>query len=50
MLRFYTEPTPSVHGTVSNEWFRQKARSAEMYCTDDADVTTIEMVLKKKEK
>ena len=36
----YTGTTPSVHGIVSNEWFSRKL-GKEMYCTDDADVTTI---------
>ena len=36
----YTGTTPAVHGIVGNEWFN-KATGKEMYCTDDATVSTI---------
>jgi len=36
----YTGTTPAVHGIVGNEWFN-KATGTEMYCTDDATVTTL---------
>jgi predicted AlkP superfamily pyrophosphatase or phosphodiesterase len=36
----YTGTTPAVHGIVSNEWFSRKL-GTEMYCTDDASVSTV---------
>lgn len=36
----YTGTTPAVHGIVSNEWFSRKL-GKEMYCTDDASVSTV---------
>lgn len=36
----YTGATPSVHGIVGNEWF-SRTLGKEMYCTDDASVSTI---------
>lgn len=36
----YTGTTPSSHGIVANEWFN-RATGKELYCTDDASVTTI---------
>jgi hypothetical protein len=36
-----------VHSIVSNEWFSRKL-GKEMYCTDDADVTILGMVQKKR--
>jgi predicted AlkP superfamily pyrophosphatase or phosphodiesterase len=36
----YTGTTPSVHGIVGNEWFNRSLQT-EMYCTDDASVTTL---------
>jgi predicted AlkP superfamily pyrophosphatase or phosphodiesterase len=35
----YTGTTPAVHGIVGNEWFN-KATGKDMYCTDDATVST----------
>jgi predicted AlkP superfamily pyrophosphatase or phosphodiesterase len=35
----YTGTTPANHGIVSNEWFSRKL--GEMYCTDDASVSTV---------
>ena len=45
----YTGTTPAVHGIVGNEWFN-KATGKEMYCTDDATVSTIGDDSRKKEK
>jgi len=36
----YTGTTPAVHGIVGNEWFN-KALGKDVYCTDDAGVTTV---------
>ena len=36
----FTGTTPAVHGIVGNEWFN-KATGKNLYCTDDAGVTTI---------
>jgi predicted AlkP superfamily pyrophosphatase or phosphodiesterase len=36
----YTGATPATHGIVGNEWFN-RATGKEMYCTDDASVTTL---------
>ncbi|MDG1872139.1 MAG: alkaline phosphatase family protein, partial [Flavobacterium sp.] len=36
----YTGTTPASHGIVSNEWFSRKL-GKDMYCTDDADVSTV---------
>jgi len=36
----YTGTTPAVHGIVGNEWF-SRSLGKEMYCTDDASVTTL---------
>lgn len=36
----YTGTTPATHGIVSNEWFSRKL-GTEMYCTDDASVSTV---------
>ena len=36
----YTGTTPATHGIVGNEWFN-RSLGKEMYCTDDASVTTI---------
>jgi len=36
----YTGTTPAIHGIVSNEWFSRKL-GKEMYCTDDASVSTV---------
>lgn len=36
----YTGTTPTVHGIVGNEWFN-KSLGKEMYCTDDASVSTL---------
>ncbi|RXR19407.1 alkaline phosphatase family protein [Flavobacterium amnicola] len=36
----YTGTTPAVHGIVGNEWFN-KASGKDVYCTDDAGVTTV---------
>jgi predicted AlkP superfamily pyrophosphatase or phosphodiesterase len=36
----YTGTTPSVHGIVGNYWFNRSLQK-EMYCTDDALVTTL---------
>ncbi len=36
----YTGTTPATHGIVGNEWFSRKL-GKEMYCTDDASVTTL---------
>ncbi|MBK0369849.1 alkaline phosphatase PafA [Flavobacterium agrisoli] len=36
----YTGTTPATHGIVGNEWFSRKL-GKDMYCTDDAAVTTI---------
>jgi predicted AlkP superfamily pyrophosphatase or phosphodiesterase len=36
----YTGTTPAVNGIVGNEWFSRKL-GKEMYCTDDASVSTI---------
>ncbi|WP_136667123.1 alkaline phosphatase PafA [Flavobacterium sp. H122] len=36
----YTGTTPAVHGIVGNEWFN-KALGKDVYCTDDASVSTI---------
>lgn len=36
----YTGTTPNVHGIVGNEWFSRKL-GKEMYCTDDASVSTL---------
>ena len=36
----YTGTTPSVHGIVGNDWFN-KATGKEMYCTEDATVSTL---------
>ena len=36
----FTGTTPAVHGIVGNEWFN-KATGKDLYCTDDATVSTI---------
>ncbi|WP_016989514.1 alkaline phosphatase PafA [Flavobacterium sp. ACAM 123] len=36
----YTGTTPATHGIVSNEWYSRKL-GKEMYCTDDASVSTV---------
>lgn len=36
----YTGTLPATHGIVGNEWFSRKI-GKEMYCTDDASVTTL---------
>ncbi|WP_396190893.1 alkaline phosphatase PafA [Flavobacterium sp.] len=36
----YTGTTPTMHGIVSNEWFHRTLKR-EVYCTDDASVTTL---------
>ena len=36
----FTGTTPSVHGIVGNEWFN-KATGKEIYCTEDASVSTL---------
>lgn len=36
----YTGATPSIHGIVGNEWF-SRTLGKQMYCTDDASVTTL---------
>ena len=36
----YTGTTPSVHGIVGNDWFN-KATGKEVYCTEDATVSTL---------
>jgi predicted AlkP superfamily pyrophosphatase or phosphodiesterase len=35
----FTGTTPATHGIVSNEWF-SRTLGTEMYCTDDASVST----------
>lgn len=36
----YTGTTPATHGIVGNEWFN-RSLGKDVYCTDDASVTTI---------
>jgi predicted AlkP superfamily pyrophosphatase or phosphodiesterase len=36
----YTGTTPDTHGIVGNEWF-SRTLGEEMYCTDDASVSTL---------
>lgn len=36
----YTGTTPTMHGIVGNEWFNRTLKK-EMYCTDDASVSTL---------
>ncbi len=36
----YTGTTPAIHGIVANEWFHRTLKK-EVYCTDDATVTTL---------
>ncbi|MCW2121061.1 alkaline phosphatase PafA [Flavobacterium sp. 7A] len=36
----YTGTSPAIHGIVGNEWFSRKLGN-QMYCTDDASVSTI---------
>jgi predicted AlkP superfamily pyrophosphatase or phosphodiesterase len=36
----YTGTTPDTHGIVGNEWF-SRTLGKEMYCTDDASVSTV---------
>lgn len=36
----YTGTTPAVHGIVGNEWYH-KSLGKEIYCTDDASVSTL---------
>jgi predicted AlkP superfamily pyrophosphatase or phosphodiesterase len=38
----YTGTTPDTHGIVGNEWF-SRTLGEEMYCTDDASVSTLVM-------